>query len=88
MVCLRGTSSARSLDAGAYVIAGQRHQGLTEVATRRGNTPDAMEHVEAVSKLFEQHGAKRYLDHVIAKELDLRAVQRHGPGAVVEAERS
>ncbi len=33
-----------------------------------------MEHLDAASKLFEQYGAKRYLDQVIAKKLELQGV--------------
>ncbi len=68
---------------GAYVIAGQCHQGLAEVAIRRGNTADAMEHLDAAMKLFEQYGAKLYLDQVIAKKLELQGVSPAdaGPGA-------
>ena len=33
-----------------------------------------MEHLDAASKLFEQFGAKLYLDQVIAKKLELQGV--------------
>jgi hypothetical protein len=59
---------------GAPVIAGQCHQGLAEVASQRGNTAEAMEQLDAASKLFEQYGAKLYLDQVIAKKLVLQGV--------------
>jgi class 3 adenylate cyclase len=57
---------------GAPVIAGQSHQGLAEVAIRRGETAEAMHHLDQAADLFQQHGAKLYLDQVIAKKLELQ----------------
>ena len=61
---------------GAPVIAGQCHQGLAEVAVRRGKTADAMQYLETAGELFEQHGAKLYLDQVRARLEELRAPAR------------
>ncbi len=54
------------------IIAGRCHQGLAEVATRRGEPAEAMHHLDAASELFQRHGAKLYLDQVIAKKLELQ----------------
>ena len=54
--------------------AGRSYQGLGEVAMRRGNSAEAMQVLDAAPKLFEQYGAKPYLDQVIAKKLELRGV--------------
>jgi hypothetical protein len=55
------------------VEAGRCHQGLAEVAERRGNHAFAMEHLDVAAELFSRHGAKRYLDQVIAKKQILKA---------------
>ncbi|MEE8421253.1 MAG: hypothetical protein V3S31_00585, partial [Dehalococcoidia bacterium] len=60
------------------IDAGRCHQGLAEVASRRGNSAEAMEHLDAASKVFEQYGAKLYLDQVIAKKLELQGVSPSG----------
>jgi tetratricopeptide (TPR) repeat protein len=54
------------------VEAGQCHQGLAEVAVRRGETAEAMRHLDQAAELFQQYGAKLYLDQVIAKKLELQ----------------
>ncbi len=56
------------------VEEGRLLQALAEVAVRRGNTSEAMEQLDAASKLFEQYGARLYLDQVIAKKLELQGV--------------
>jgi len=55
------------------VEAGRCHQGLAVVAGRRGDTESATQHLDAAGELFSQHGAKYYLDQVIAKKEILKA---------------
>ncbi len=52
---------------------GRCHQGLAEVAERRGDLEAAREHLDAAGELFAQWGAKRYLDQVLAKKEFLKA---------------
>jgi hypothetical protein len=46
------------------------------VAERRGDLEAAREHLNAAGALFSQHGAKLYLDQVIAKKELLKASVR------------
>ena len=55
------------------VDAGRCHQGLADVAERRGDLEAAREHLDAAGALFAQHGAKLYLDQVLAKKQFLKA---------------
>ena len=55
------------------VEAGRCHQGLAEVAERRDDLGAAREHLDAAGALFAQHGAKLYLDQVLAKKEFLKA---------------
>ncbi|MEZ4503460.1 MAG: protein kinase [Dehalococcoidia bacterium] len=55
------------------VEAGRCHQGLAEVAERRGDHALAMQHLDAAGELFSRHGAKLYLDQVLAKKEILKA---------------
>jgi tetratricopeptide (TPR) repeat protein len=55
------------------VEAGRCHQGLAEVEERHGNLEAAREHLDRAGELFAQHGAKLYLDQVIAKKEILKA---------------
>jgi len=55
------------------IEAGLCHQGLAEVAERRGDLEAAREHLDAAGELFAQWGAKRYLDQVLAKKEFLNA---------------
>jgi tetratricopeptide (TPR) repeat protein len=48
-------------------------QGLAEVAERRGQREQAMEHLDRAGELFSRHGAKLYLDQVLAKKEILKA---------------
>ena len=65
------TSAPASSGASASAVpieAGRNHQGLAEVAERRGDLEAAREHLDAAGALFAKHGAKLYLDQVIAKK--------------------
>ena len=55
------------------VEAGRCHQGLAEVAERQGDHALATQHLDAAGELFSQHGAKLYLDQVLAKKEILKA---------------
>jgi hypothetical protein len=55
------------------VEAGRNLQGLAEVAERRGDHIEAMEHLDAAGERFAQYGAKLYLDEVLAKKQFLKA---------------
>ena len=56
------------------VEAGRCLQGLADVAERRGNTAEALQHLDRAGELFQQHGAKLYLDQVIAKKVQLQGI--------------
>jgi tetratricopeptide (TPR) repeat protein len=68
-----GLEWASRLDVRFEVDAGRCHQGLAEVAERRGQHAEAMAHLDAAGELFARHGAKLYLDQVIAKKQILKA---------------
>jgi tetratricopeptide (TPR) repeat protein len=55
------------------VEAGRCQQGLAEVAERRGDHALASQHLDAAAELFSEHGAKLYLDQVLAKKEILKA---------------
>ncbi len=55
------------------IEAGRCHQGLAEVAERRGDHALAMQHLDAAGELFARYGAKLYLDQVLAKKEILKA---------------
>jgi hypothetical protein len=56
------------------IDAGRNHQGLAEVAERRGELEEAHEHLDAAAELFARHGAaKLYLDQVLSKKEILKA---------------
>ena len=57
----------------APIVEGRSHQGLAEVAERRGDHAAALEHLEAAGSLFAEYGASYYLDQVLAKKEVLRA---------------
>lgn len=58
---------------GAEVLMGRTHFGLAQVAERRGDHALAMQHIDAAGELFARHGAKLYLDQVIARKEILKA---------------
>ena len=55
------------------VEAGRCLQGLADVADRRGDHALASQHHDAAAELFIEHGAKLYLDQVLAKKEILKA---------------
>jgi tetratricopeptide (TPR) repeat protein len=56
-----------------WLDEGRCHQGLAEVAERRGDHALAMQHLDAAGELFAKHETKLYLDQVLAKKEILRA---------------
>ncbi|MEZ4552301.1 MAG: protein kinase [Dehalococcoidia bacterium] len=58
---------------GLDIEAGRSQLGLAEVAERRGDHKNAREHLDTAGDLFARHGAKLYLDQVLAKKGILRA---------------
>ena len=58
---------------GCPVEAGRCLQALAEVADRRGEHDEAMEYLDRAGELFSRHGAKLYLDQVLAKKEILKA---------------
>jgi hypothetical protein len=48
-------------------------QGLADVAERRGNHLEAMQHLDAAGEIYAKHGVKLYLDQVLAKKQLLKA---------------
>lgn len=61
---------------GVPIELGRCHQGLAEVAVRRGEIAEALEHLDTAAELFERHGAKLYLDQVRARQEELRPPAR------------
>jgi DNA-binding CsgD family transcriptional regulator len=71
------------------VELGRCLQGLAEVAVCGGDQREALAHLEAAAALFEQHGAKLYLDQVIARHEGLQAAPASGqryPDGLTERE--
>ena len=69
-----GLEWASRPDVRFIVDQGRCHQGLAEVAERRGDIEAARAHLDAAGELFAQHGGARlYLDQVLAKKQVLRA---------------
>ncbi len=62
-----GTGSEWCEREGCPVELGLQLQGLAEVAERRGDVGQAIEHLDRAGELFERHGARLYLDQVHAK---------------------
>jgi tetratricopeptide (TPR) repeat protein len=52
---------------------GRGRMGLAEIADARGDLDAARAHLDAAGELFAKHGAKLYLDQVIAKKEILKA---------------
>lgn len=71
---MNASAEMRALRAALSVILLCRcHQGLADVAERRGDHAAAMEHLDAAGDLFSRYGAKLYLDQVLAKKQFLKA---------------
>jgi eukaryotic-like serine/threonine-protein kinase len=56
------------------VEAGRNLQGLAEVAARRGDVTAALDDLDRAAALFQRHGARLYLDQVIAKKVELQGL--------------
>ena len=56
------------------IETGRCLQGLAEVAERRGDRAEALQLLDRAAALFQQHGARLYLDRVIAKKLELQGI--------------
>jgi class 3 adenylate cyclase len=59
---------------GCPIEAGRCLQGLAEVSERRGERAEALQLLDRAAALFQQHGARLYLDRVIAKKLELQGI--------------
>ena len=57
------------------IEAGRCLQGLAEVAERRGNLAEALRYLDRASVLFQQHGAKLYLNQAIGKKVKLQGIE-------------
>ena len=66
------------------IEAGRCLHGLAEVAERRGDAAEALSLFDRAAVLFQQHGAKLYLDRVIAAKVRLQGVGS-GPGRSIDA---
>ena len=56
------------------IEAGRCLQGLAEVAERRGKRAEALQLLDRAAALFQQHGARLYLDRVITRKLELQGI--------------
>lgn len=56
------------------IEGGRCHQGLAAIAARNRDTTAAFEHLDRAGDLFRKHGAKLYLDQVIAKKVELQGL--------------
>jgi class 3 adenylate cyclase len=66
------------------IEAGRCLAGLAEVAERRGDAAEALSLLDRAAVLFRQHGAKLYLDRVIAAKVRLQGVGS-GQGRSIDA---
>jgi class 3 adenylate cyclase len=67
------------------IEAGRCLQSLAEVAERRGDRAEALSLLDRAAALFREHGAKLYLDRVIAKKLELQGVASSGIYTSIDA---
>jgi len=63
---------------GLPIEAGRCLQGLAEVSERRGERAEALQLLDRAAALFQQHGARLYLDRVIATKLELQGIDTTG----------
>ena len=56
------------------IETGRCLQGLAEVAERRGDRAEALQNLDRAAALFQQHGARLYLNRVIARKLELQGI--------------
>ncbi len=66
------------------VEAGRNLVGLAEVAERRGQAREALQHLDRAMALFQQHGAKLYLDQAIAMKVRLQGVTSGNAGSSID----
>jgi len=59
---------------GLPIEVGRCLQGLAEVAARRGERAETLQLLDRAAALFQQHGARLYLDRVIARKLELQGI--------------
>ncbi|MDP9181010.1 MAG: hypothetical protein M3O21_04740, partial [Chloroflexota bacterium] len=67
------------------IEAGRCLQGLAEVAERRGERAEALQLLDRAAALFQQHGARLYLDRVIAKKVELQGISSTGTPTSIDA---
>jgi class 3 adenylate cyclase len=67
------------------IESGRCLQGLAELADRRGERREATRYLDRAAKLFQEHGAKLYLDQVIAKKLELQGIDPAAPQTSIDA---
>jgi class 3 adenylate cyclase len=60
---------------GCPIETGRCHFGLAEVAEQRGRVSEALQHLDRAALLFQEHGAKLYLDRAIAKKVKLQGIE-------------
>jgi len=60
---------------GLPIETGRCLQGLAEVAERRGERAEALQLLDRAAALFQQHGARLYLNRIIARKLELQGIE-------------
>jgi serine/threonine protein kinase/class 3 adenylate cyclase len=58
--------------------AGRCLQGLADVAERKGNVHEALQHIDRAIALFQQYGARLYLDQAVAMKVRLQGIGSAG----------
>jgi class 3 adenylate cyclase len=67
------------------VDVGRCHYGLAEVAEQRGDVPKALQHLDQAAALFQEYGAKLYLDRAIAKKVKLQGIENGDINTSIDA---
>ncbi len=67
------------------VEVGRNLQGLAEVAKRRGNRGEALACLDRAAGLFQKHGARLYLDQIVAKKVELQGIGSHDSRESIDA---
>jgi class 3 adenylate cyclase len=70
---------------GAPIIAGRCHLGLAELEHRCADIIGALLHLDQAAALFKEHGARLYLDQVIAKKVELQGLSGSDPYSSIVA---